>query len=310
MASPLPSDPGRTIAIIVAVVVVAGIGFFGGRYLMHWHENEMQTAFEETKEKYEKQNQQLKRKVDRLEQDLAEKKPPGVPEKRMNEVFGKSGPEASGGDAEKTGCAALEKKLSAFFDYLDQKGVYPASAQKAAPDTAAVFDRMVKDLAENPPIVVGETRDIVSLVHNQAHFFRTLNKERINMVRNILSTEADVLEPAMANFYAYYVREGCCRQTDRTCMDLPVLYEYAGFFLHTLSGSGYLMRRDSAVRNLSRYYSVLIVNRANQENINRHGIDIRPHIEATLADLRDQDNLQFQNRYIEKLKQLKRQYRQ
>ncbi|MGM0453391.1 MAG: hypothetical protein ACQERN_09530 [Thermodesulfobacteriota bacterium] len=305
------SDPARTIAVIVAVVILGGVGFFGGRYLMNWHAQKMQTAVEQAEERASRQDQQLEKEVEQLKQELAEEKPPNISEKRMKEVFGQSEPIGPYSTTDNPGCEELDEKLTFFFDYLDRKDLSPESGSgRAERDTAGVFDRMVSDLAANPPVVTGETRDIVSLVHNQAHFFRTLNKNRIEMVKKILATEDDILEPAMADFYAYYVRKDCCGAYDRTCMEMPVLYEYAGFFLQTLSGSGYLMRRDSVIRNLTRYYSVLIIDRANEENINRHGIDIRPHIDLTLTDLRNQDNLLFRDKYIARLQRLQQKYRQ
>jgi hypothetical protein len=155
---------------------------------------------------------------------------------------------------------------------------------------------------------VGETQDLVSLMHNQAHFFRLLEKERIELVKYILNMDADVLEHAMGNFYDYYVEHGGCGGKRGGAVSLETLYEYAAFFLNTFSGKSYLMRRGSSMRCLVRYYSVLVLDRANKATVNRHGIDIRPHIELALDDIRHQQSLLYQDVYIKRLSELQEKY--
>jgi hypothetical protein len=87
------------------------------------------------------------------------------------------------------------------------------------------------------------------------------------------------------------------------------LYEYAGFFLNTLAGKSYLLRRDSKVRILTSYYCVLIVDRANDETLNRHGIDVRPHIDFLFYDIINQRVLVNKKQYLGKLVSLKEKYK-
>ena len=86
------------------------------------------------------------------------------------------------------------------------------------------------------------------------------------------------------------------------------LYEYAGFFLHSLGGRSYLLRRDPTVRIMATYYSVLILDRANEEGLNRHGIDIRPHIDSVAEEIRNARGLVFRKDYLDTLEELKEKY--
>jgi len=85
-------------------------------------------------------------------------------------------------------------------------------------------------------------------------------------------------------------------------------YEYAGFFLNSLGGRSYLLRRDPGVRILTTYYSVLILDRANEEDLNRHGIDIRPHIDSVAQEIRNSRGLVFQKQYLDRLEALREKY--
>lgn len=82
------------------------------------------------------------------------------------------------------------------------------------------------------------------------------------------------------------------------------LYDYAAFFLTTLSGKSYLWRRDSKTRILATYYAVLIVDRANQEKMNRYNVDIKPPVAQLMDDLINYRNLNAKGAYIKKLKAL------
>jgi hypothetical protein len=79
--------------------------------------------------------------------------------------------------------------------------------------------------------------------------------------------------------------------------------------LNTLAGRSYLMRRDSKVRILTTYYSVLILDKANDEQLNPGGLDIRPHIEFLLNDLQTQIGLIHQKQYLAEVKQLADKYK-
>ena len=89
---------------------------------------------------------------------------------------------------------------------------------------------------------------------------------------------------------------------------LPVQYEYAGYFLNTLGGRSYLMRRDPKVRLLATYYSIRNIDRANDRKLNPNGIDIRPAIAATAKEIRGQTGLVYRKQYLAELERLSAKY--
>lgn len=297
------SNPARAIIIIVVVVMVAVLGFFGWQRVMQWHENQVQTAVEQAKKEMAAQQPQTEEEVlNWLEENVERKPSPSVSEERMSEVFGAPVfTDRETKDQQLSTCDQVERRIESFLDYLDKKKDIGADDKS----THEIYAEMMTDIAETPPLVSAEIRNLSSLLRNRSHFYRVLGKDRIEMVRTVLKTEDDVLEPAMANFYKYYVSEKCCENRLQDCIPDETLYEYAAFFLDTLGGQSYLMRRDSMLRTLTRYYSVLILDHAIEQGIDSHGLDIRPHIADVLSAVRSRTDLRLQRRYIAKLEQLR-----
>jgi hypothetical protein len=309
---------GRFIAGLVAVILIIAAGYFGYVFVMQWHRQAVEEAVASKEADCEERSERLRRLVRRLEKQLTgavranrlpDVKPEDEPKDRLQEVFGESEKETLRGLAtiDTPDCFRLEKQIASFFDYLDRQGFLNAASVEAG-GAREVFEQMLSSAAANPPLVVGETQDIVSLMHNQAHFFRLFDENRIRLVKYILQADADVLEHAMDNFYAYYVEKGGCGAETAAELSLGTLYEYAAFFLNTFSGKSYLLRRGSNVRCLVRYYSVLLLDKANQATLNRYGIDIRPHIELALDDIRHQKSLLYQDAYAKRLASLREKY--
>ena len=69
------------------------------------------------------------------------------------------------------------------------------------------------------------------------------------------------------------------------------------------------MRRDSKVRTLSYHYAVLLLDRANNAKLNSLGIDIRPHIKASLNNIKNQLGLAYRHIYMSELDLLKEKYK-
>ncbi|MFP4227022.1 MAG: hypothetical protein ACLFRF_09860 [Desulfobacterales bacterium] len=305
------SNTGKYIAAVIVLAIVVVAGYFGYLKVMQWHRQEVQTAVSEQAQHLAAQTRDLQETVGALEQKLeqADEQKQTAAE-RIEKVFGEppeKPPINTMSAMDTPSCYRLEKKINAFFNYLDQQGFVKA-ADIEAEGARRVFEDMVAELAANPPLIIGETQDIVSLMHNHAHFFRALDKKRISLVKHIMQTEADVLEHAMVNFYDYYVKLGGCGGQGEEIVSLKTLYEYASFFLNTLSGKSYLLRRDSTIRCLTRYYSVLVLDQANKATLNRYGIDIRPHIQLALDDIRHQNGLIYQDLYLEKLANIEKAY--
>ncbi len=296
----MTSNHGKILVILFSAIIVAGAIFFGLRYLSEWHEREIQNALELQRNRLEERQTELAREIRRLEEQLEEKREEdAAPDRRDAEVFGEMPEDIEEIDR----CAFLEKRIDSFFAYIDGK------MELEEPSARRIFFSMMAELEEKPPLVVGETRDLITLLRNRAHFFRVLKKERIDMVRHVLQAERDILESAMADFYAYYIgEEQCTAESGETLMDMEALYDYAGFFLESISGKSYLMRRDSSTRVLSAYYSIRILDKAIDKGINRYGIDIREHIDAAMDDIHHRGDLRHREHYMEQLRQLQAKY--
>jgi len=166
-----------------------------------------------------------------------------------------------------------------------------------------------KKLLAHPPIVVRETDSLYSILTNTAHFYRVLGKDDLMLLHDIINSEGDQLEDTLALFYQWSEKEDSCGKENKFFpLPLEKLYEYAGFFLNTLGGQAYLFRRDLKTRILVQYYCIMIIDRANARIINRHGIDLRPTVEAVIRELKVAPPLKFRDRYLARLLSIKGRY--
>jgi hypothetical protein len=204
-------------------------------------------------------------------------------------------------------CKESRDKLQGLFAYLDRQE-YVAS-HRLAGGAFEHFKGLLARLLERPPFVQRETDDLVQVLQNKAHFYRVLGKKDTLFLRDIIRKEGDILESSFAIFYqALALQEKC--KTDGPALQVPLkdVYPYAVFFLNTLGGSSYLIRRDSRVRILTQYYCILILDQANQRRLNKLGLDIRPPLEALIGDLKGTANLTRKEEYIETLKSIRARY--
>jgi len=209
--------------------------------------------------------------------------------------------------AAKAPCQETAERLQAFFVRLDQRQYLASRGIKGKSEDH--FAKLAKKLFANPPVVVRETDDLFTVLKNSAHFFRVLGKDDLFLIKEILERESDDLETAMADFYLWTEQESQCASRP-LALHLPLngLYEYAGFFLNTLGGQSYLFRRDSRVRMLVKYYAVLIIDRANGQGLNRHGLDIRGPLRSTVEEMEVSQNLNGRDSYLDTLVALQAKY--
>ena len=149
---------------------------------------------------------------------------------------------------------------------------------------------------------------LYSMIRNVAHFYRVLGKKRILLIKQILKNESAVIEPAMKTFYQWFSTDDKRQAAlqGRPCLETQ--YVYAGYLLNTLGGRSYLLRRGSRVRTLTTYYCVLVIDRANDAQLNSAGIDIRPYIKASTNEITNQLGLRNQKEYLARLDRLSRKY--
>lgn len=204
-------------------------------------------------------------------------------------------------------CEKLDAEIQKFFNYLD-KQQYIAEYNFTG-NSEAHFKQLTDKLLTNPPIVVRETDSLFTILTNTAHFYRVLGKNNVLMARDIILREADIMESTFALFSQWSQSNNLCQDV-KTDIRLPLsqLYEYAGFFLNTLGGQSYLFRRNSHIRLLIKYYCVMVLDRANTEVINRHGIDITPFIESLINEIDIGETMIYKEQYLRKLRELQNKY--
>lgn len=287
-------------------MIIGFIGYFAYNQIINWHKKELVTAISQERKEFGEKTWELEKGISKLEEELALYKEKLIPEEKLTEVFGEEATLMSP-ERENTDCEDLERQILAFFTYLDKKDYI--ILQKTEHGTYNLFNQMVKQLSETLPIVTGETRDIISLTRNIAHFYRVLGNKRIELIKEIFKNENDIFESLMTTFFLFYTSDKCCKEGLQGCPSLGLLYEYSGFFMNTIAGRSYLLRRDSKIRILTTYYCVLILDKANEEILNYNGIDIRPHIDLSINDISNQKNLIYRKQYLTKLQSLKEKYK-
>lgn len=295
----------RTLATVIVVVALVVGGLATYWWVDKWHRNQMardrQQAQSECMEVIRKMEVDMEELRSQLEAERQLR--PGY--KEFPTVFGTPAP---GRDADNlpVDCEMADAQMTSFFDYLDSR---PYLAERNIDGGSADYFREGASLLmANPPINIAEMQEMFRLVKNVTHFYRVLGKERLMLAKNILSAEDRVLEPAMGVFYALVVECGRPLPGDAQPLSIERLYDYAGYFLNTLGGRSYLLRRESRVRMLVNYYSILIVDRANDEKFNKYGIDLRPYIDYLFYDISNQKGLSYRERYLTRLTALRDKY--
>jgi hypothetical protein len=201
----------------------------------------------------------------------------------------------------------LQDAILAFFRHLDQQD-YIIDYQLQG-GSRKHFSRTLKKVFANPPIVTREADDLFSILKNMSHFYRILGRQEINLVKDVLTHEIENIEQTMSVFYRWSeVSQPTGDNNLDLAMPLASLYEYGGFFINTLGGQAYLFRRDSRIRLLVRYYAILIIDRANNSDMNRHGIDIRLAIESLIDEMAVSQMLAGQDEYLARLAAMQTKY--
>ncbi len=197
--------------------------------------------------------------------------------------------------------------IHTFYTHLDQQK-YIESFQIPTP-SEVYFSTLIQKILNTPPIVSGETSDLFNILKNTAHFFRIVGKNNIQVMKAILDQEKDSFERVLAEYYRLTEYPDQLKSNFSIEVSEESLYDYAGFFLTTMGGRLYLFRRDSVSRMVISYYSILIVDKANRESRNSHGIDIRPAVETLIQELENSGaQLQMKSTYLDTLYGLKEKY--
>ncbi len=305
----------KSAKIIVALVVIAVSAFFIYSKMAGWHKAKLENAVEKEKQVWQDKATKLEEAITSLEQELTAVKSPQVSEEKLEEVFGAqqkkeietlSTREAISFQKKPADFADIEQRITAFFAYLDDQPY--VQSHKFVKGTYHQYQVTVNKLSSKPPIITGEMNSLYNMVRNVAHFYRVMGKKRVLLTKQILQNESEVIEAVMRTFYQWFTMDDGGNATLEGRPSLKDMYEYAGYVLNTLGGRSYLLRRNPKVRTLTTYYCVLILDRANEAELNSKGIDIRPFIKASVMEINNQIGLTYQEEYLTKLTELSRKY--
>lgn len=273
--------------------------------VFEWHKKAMESSLEQKQDALQRESERLEQEIAGLREELALKEEAKLPKEMLDEVFGED-EEAMASEQGEAACEELDGKVRKFFAYLDKKAYI--KAYRLDEGTLGTFQSMVGKLSAFPPEVSAELKDPFLLIQNVAHFYRVLGKRGLRMTRDVIVNESEIAEPVAGLMFEWSSSGERCQEGLEGRPSLTTLYEYAGFFLNSVGGRSYLMRRDSRVRIVTTYYCVLILDLANQQELNRHGIDIRPHIDSVAEEVRYHRGLVYQKEYLHTLEGLKEKY--
>ena len=202
----------------------------------------------------------------------------------------------------------IKENISEFFHYLDQKKYIQGLRLEGS--AYSRFKVILKKLAAKPPVPAADSADAAIIISNIYHFFRVLNRNDLQLIKEVILNEQDMIEINMEMFYKWFTLRGHYADQESVIPSRKVLYQYAGFFLTSTGGRAYLLRRSSFVRVLVNYYCILLIHEADTTGKNNYGIDIFPYIAPLKDEIRHYPELQFQNEYSEQLNRIENYYLQ
>jgi hypothetical protein len=204
-------------------------------------------------------------------------------------------------------CRQTYARISGFFSQLDERGY--VSLYELQDRSEPHFAELLVKLYASPPVVVRETDSLMTLLRNTTHMYRVLGRSNLFLIKDIMEEESTTIETTMADFYRWsMIAPECSAKVNAISLPLDNLYDYASYFLNTMGGQSYLFRRPPRIRTLTKYYSVLIVDQANEQGLNKYGIDIRPALDSLISEMEAIQNLKAQDEYLANLQNLKHKY--
>jgi hypothetical protein len=306
----------RSAKIIVAIVVIVVSAFFIYSKFAGWHASKLETTVKQERKIWRDKTDQMEQEIATLKQELAVVKGQAVSQDKLASVFGEPQQEDKKVAQQLTGklsegkkqpsFAEVEGHIMAFFSYMDDQEYVQSYRFKEG--TYHQYQIAIKKLSSKLPIITGEISSLYNIVRNVAHFYRVMGKERVLLIKQLLQNESEVIESVMRTFYLWFTMDDEGQSTIQGRPSMRNMYEYAGYILNTLGGRSYLLRRDPKVRTLTTYYCVLMLDKANDEELNSKGIDIRPYIGSSLMEIENQTGFVHQKEYLTKLRELKLKY--
>jgi hypothetical protein len=291
-------------SIIIAIVLTILIaGYIGTDFFLKWHKTTVDSAETSARLECDARLSALEQNLRELEQQRIDEQTFSLPPVRLTEAFGSDigalvDPIAMLTPDE---CRAVNEALVQFFTYLDNTGF----GDRIRPDENSLvfFEKALKRLVKRPPRYAGETAELLNLFQSVSHVSRTLGAKDTLILRDALTREADLLEPALALFYRLIHNQPACPSAI-SLPSLSVLYHYAHFFLNSMSGRSYLMRRDSKIRILATYYALMVIRLAEEQSLNVYGLDPRNQAALLIEDITNHRRLMYADIYVTQLEGL------
>ena len=295
----------KTSIFLTLVVIV--IGATVALLVWNWDalvERISKKAVDAERQAWVERTQELEGIIRQMEK--GEETKPLLPTERLREVFGPASPLVRGVSPKRITCRELEQSLRAFCDYLD--ATETLRSQKTSQQSWALLSDLLGMLERRLPNISGESHRPELVIQNSFYFFRLLRRAKVDLVRNVFKYEADLAEPLMGILYYWLVSGQQCDKPPSVPANLKVMYHYAGFFLNTLGGHSYLYRRDSRIRLLTIYYSILVIHEADLRGLNEAGLDLRFILPLLFSEIQSRNDLLYAEEYLQTLSKLQLHY--
>jgi len=281
--------------LLLVIALIAG-GLFIFYYTYFGSKSRKQPTFQE-EEKI--RSEELAKSSTETKDILAKSPPLSASPERLEEVESKA-------MKVEDECQKMEKDLQEFFTYLDTKDYIRALRIEGG--TFNHFIKIIRALSLNPPIPAGESLNYDMIINNIYHFYRALELKDLTLIKLVLKNEADTMEINFALFYKWLMSNDECGQKEGIPPNLDTLYKYAGFLVNSIGGRSYLFRRETRLRLLLFYYSLLIIHEADKKKMNNFGVDITPFLEPLAEEIENYQFLYFRKEYAGRLINLKDYY--
>lgn len=214
------------------------------------------------------------------------------------------------GEARGNKSQPIEVRGARLLAFVNEIGTREYFTKMGGNETSlANFSSLLQRVNDNPPIVLRESDDLLSLLKNIAHFFRIAGRTSTEMLAELLKEENANLEGIAADAYALLLEKNELEKLFSVHINDQTAYTYACYFLNSFGGRMYLFRRLPNQRLLATYYSLLIVDMASQKNENSNGVDIRQALDMLILEMeKSGDLLKNREEYLASLTEMKKRY--
>jgi len=290
----------RGLLLLVIALIAGGLLVFYFTYF--GNESRKQTTSQEAEKE---KSEELTKSSTETQAIIAKAPAISAPQERFEEAIEEKKVEGKAMKVEDE-CQKMEKDLQEFFTYVDTKDYI--RELRIGEGTFNHFIKIIRALSLNPPIPAGEGLNYDMIIDNIYHFYRALELKDLTLIKLVLKNEADTMEINFALFYKWLMSNDECGQKEGIPPTLDILYRYAGFLVNSIGGRAYIFRRETRLRLLLYYYSLLIIHEADKKKMNNFGVDITPFLEPLAEEIENYQFLYFRKEYAGRLINLKDYY--